>query len=100
MLPGTSFSSASRLKILISTAAKLRISSRAWSLNRWPKLRISQRNTGFSLFFLATASIALTGCRQDMQDQPKYKYLRSTEFFTDGRSARALIENTVARGHL
>ena len=35
-----------------------------------------------------------------MQDQPKYKYLRSTEFFTDGRSARPLVENTVARGHL
>lgn len=35
-----------------------------------------------------------------MQDQPKYKYLRSTAFFTDGRSARPLVENTVARGHL
>ena len=35
-----------------------------------------------------------------MHDQPKYKYLRSTEFFTDGRSARPLVENTIARGHL
>ncbi len=35
-----------------------------------------------------------------MHDQPKYKYLRGTEFFSDGRSARPLVENTVARGEL
>ena len=35
-----------------------------------------------------------------MQDQPKYKYLRGSEFFSDGRSARPLVENTVARGEL
>jgi len=35
-----------------------------------------------------------------MHDQPKYKYLRPTEFFPDGRSARPVLENTVARGHL
>jgi mono/diheme cytochrome c family protein len=46
------------------------------------------------------AAVALTGCRQDMQDQPKYKYLRPTEFFPDGRSARPVLENTVARGQL
>lgn len=50
----------------------------------------------FSLFAVFT----LTGCRQDMHDQPKYKYLRSSEFFTDGRSARPAVENTVARGQL
>jgi len=49
---------------------------------------------------LGIVALSLTACRQDMQDQPKYKYLRSTEFFTDGRSARPLVENTVARGHL
>jgi hypothetical protein len=35
-----------------------------------------------------------------MHDQPKYKYLRGSDFFTDGRSARPLVENTVARGQL
>ena len=39
-------------------------------------------------------------CRQDMHDQPKYTPLRPSEFFGDGRSARPLIEGTVARGHL
>ena len=40
------------------------------------------------------------GCRQDMHDQPKYIPLRASDFFGDGRSARPLIEGTVARGHL
>ncbi len=35
-----------------------------------------------------------------MHDQPKYIPLRPTDFFADGRSARPLIEGTVARGHL
>ena len=42
----------------------------------------------------------LTGCRQDMQDQPKFIPLRPSSFFADGRSERPLIEGTVARGHL
>jgi len=46
---------------------------------------------------LATLS---AGCRQDMQDQPKYIPLRPTDFFGDGRSERPLVEGTVARGHL
>lgn len=44
--------------------------------------------------------LALTGCRQDMQDQPKYIPLRPSSFFDDGRSARPIPVGTVARGHL
>lgn len=54
----------------------------------------------FKLFPLVLAAAALVGCRQDMQDQPKFIPLRSSTFFADGRSARPLIEGTVARGHL
>jgi cytochrome c553 len=43
---------------------------------------------------------ALAACRQDMHDQPKYLPLRPSSFFDDGRSARPIPENTVARGHL
>jgi mono/diheme cytochrome c family protein len=46
---------------------------------------------------LAAASV---GCRQDMHDQPKYIPLRPSTFFADGRSARPLVDGTVARGHL
>ncbi|HTS61633.1 MAG TPA: cytochrome c [Candidatus Acidoferrales bacterium] len=48
--------------------------------------------------FLAAA--ALSGCRQDMHDQPKFIPLRPSSFFEDGRSARPIPEGTVARGHL
>jgi mono/diheme cytochrome c family protein len=44
--------------------------------------------------------VLLSGCRQDMHDQPKYIPLRPSDFFADGRSERPLVEGTVARGHL
>jgi len=43
---------------------------------------------------------AAAGCRQDMHDQPKYKAFRPSDFFGDDRSARPLVEDTVARGEL
>jgi hypothetical protein len=46
------------------------------------------------------ALLASVGCRQDMHNQPKYIPLRPSDFFLDGRSARPLVEGTVARGHL
>jgi hypothetical protein len=42
-------------------------------------------------------ALALAGCRQDMQDQPKMRVLRPTTLFADGRSARAQVQGTVAR---
>jgi hypothetical protein len=50
---------------------------------------------------LAPACLTLlAGCRQDMHDQPRYKPFAETNFFGDGRSARPVIEGTVARGQL
>jgi hypothetical protein len=40
------------------------------------------------------------GCRQDMQDQPKFIPQRGTDFYADGRSVRPQVENTVARNQL
>lgn len=49
----------------------------------------------------ALFGLMLTGCsRLDMQDQPKYKPQRPSEFFADGRSGRPEIEGTVARGEM
>jgi hypothetical protein len=48
---------------------------------------------------LALAFTAV-GCRRDMQDEPKYKPLAESHFFTDHRSARPMVEDTVARGDL
>jgi len=49
--------------------------------------------------FLLTAVgfLALAGCRQDMQDQPKFIPLRSNTFFPDQRSARDPIRGTIPR---
>ena len=56
--------------------------------------KIVLRGILFGCFVLAA------GCRQDMQDQPKFKTYRADPFFADGRSARPLVEGTVARGNL
>lgn len=46
-------------------------------------------------------SLFLTaGCRQDMHDQPKFIPYRENPFFADDRSARPLVEGTVARDNL
>jgi hypothetical protein len=42
----------------------------------------------------------LGGCQQKMADQPRYEPLAKSDFFGDERSARPLVEGTVARGHL
>jgi mono/diheme cytochrome c family protein len=40
------------------------------------------------------------GCRYDMQDQPRYKAFRKSDFFSDKKAMRQLPEGTVARGYL
>ncbi len=44
--------------------------------------------------------LALAGCRLDMHDQPRFKPLAKSDFYPDLRSARPLVEGTVARGQL
>jgi cytochrome c553 len=48
------------------------------------------------IFLVALACLA--ACRSDMQDQPKYKPLRPSAFFPDGRSSRPVVPGTIARG--
>jgi mono/diheme cytochrome c family protein len=50
--------------------------------------------------FLVLCALAVISCRQDMHDQPKYEPLERSTFFGDERSARPIVEGTVARGHL
>jgi mono/diheme cytochrome c family protein len=42
----------------------------------------------------------LAGCRNDMHDQPRYRPLASSNFFSDGRASRPLVPGTIARGYL
>jgi mono/diheme cytochrome c family protein len=55
------------------------------------------------LVFALLLVLAIAGCtpiRQDMATQPKAKPLWPSDFFADGRSARPIVENTVAHGSL
>src|SRR5215211_7541590 len=52
------------------------------------------------LIFLVLLLLSISGCRYDMQDQPKMKPYRGTTFFGDGLSSRQPIQGTVARGFL
>jgi mono/diheme cytochrome c family protein len=49
---------------------------------------------------LIGCALSAAGCRQEMASQPSYRPLKPSAFFADGRSARPLIEGTVARGEL
>ena len=53
--------------------------------------------TALALTLLGCFAVA---CRQDMHDQPRYKPLARSAFFGDERSARPIVEDTVARGQL
>ena len=46
------------------------------------------------------AAMVAAACRQDMHNQPRYKPLAASSFFGDGRSARPVIADTVARGDM
>jgi mono/diheme cytochrome c family protein len=50
--------------------------------------------------FIAVCLVVLISCQQEMADQPRYEPLENSAFFGDERSARPLIEGTVARGQL
>ena len=53
------------------------------------------------LLWILTFSLLITaGCRYDMQDQPRYKVYKSSDWFQDGRASRELPEGTVPRGFL
>jgi len=50
------------------------------------------------LAVLAPVVVALAGCRIDMHVQPRQNPLSRSDFFADQRSARPVVEGTVARG--
>jgi hypothetical protein len=59
-----------------------------------------QKLKKLAAFGAMAATLVLAGCRQDMQDQPKFFPQRGTDFYADGRSVRPQVENTVARSQL
>lgn len=57
-------------------------------------------NRSWVLLLAAFCLLAAVGCQQQMADQPRYEPLQRSTFFGDERSARPLLPDTVARGHL
>ena len=49
---------------------------------------------------LTVNCLLFIGCRYDMQDQPKLKYYRQSDFFNNQMGSRPLVEGTVPRGYL
>ncbi len=56
--------------------------------------------SGSLLAITSQACSSVSGCRQDMHDQPKYRPLRASAFFENTSSARPLVDGTIARGTL
>jgi mono/diheme cytochrome c family protein len=63
-------------------------------------LRTDTARAACRALLIAAIAAAGSACRQDMHDQPKYIPLRGSAFFDDARSARPVVEGTVARGQL
>lgn len=72
--------------------------------NRLAELRM--RNSKFKKVFLFAflilpfAFLSACGIRQDMQDQPRLKAYKKSEFFSDKRGSRGMVEGTIPRGQL
>ena len=78
------------------SSAQLAVSSKASLLCR----RARRLQKGLVLLLTAHCLLLTSGCRRDMQDQPKAKVYRESSFFKDGVSSRPPVEGTVSRGYL
>lgn len=69
--------------------------------NKLSILRPASSRLGlFAMLMLCAVFAAGCGVRFDMQDQPRYKYYKHSDFFEDGRASRDKVPGTVARGQL
>lgn len=54
----------------------------------------------FLILIVAGLLASACGVRSDMQDQPRYKAYKKSEFFSDKRASRDRVEGTIPRGQL
>lgn len=62
--------------------------------------RATKNRFGFICLLLTAYCLLAIGCRYDMQDQPRYKAYKQSDWFSDKRASRDLVEGTVPRGYL
>jgi mono/diheme cytochrome c family protein len=82
-----------KIEKAISVCHKAQLNRRAG-----PPRRTSTR-WAWSLGLLPVA-LLLSGCRQDMHNQPRYEALEPSAFFNDGQASRKPVPNTVPRDAL
>lgn len=51
-------------------------------------------------YFLFTVPVLVTGCVQEMADQPRIESYEASTFFEDGQGSRLPVAGTIARGEL
>lgn len=64
------------------------------------KGKVDRRLSVFAFLLFTFAFSSACGVRFDMQDQPRLKAYKKSDFFADGRGSRDQVEGTVARGQL
>jgi mono/diheme cytochrome c family protein len=80
-----------------------KMEDRRWKMENRRKMEDGRSHPPSSILyplFSLLLVIAVTGCRDEMYDQPKFIPLRKTNFFSDSLSSRPPVPGTVARGHL
>lgn len=67
----------------------------------WLEMKAIKRSIRNKITLAAVLlALLLSGCLNNMRDQPRYEPLEVSQFFSDQRSARPLVDNTVPRGAL
>ena len=64
------------------------------------QLSVGRTRVGLLLLTALCVLSSACGLRFDMQDQPRYKTYKKSDWFKDGRASRDKIDGTVARGQL
>lgn len=64
------------------------------------KLKVKSKAHVFTFAFLLFIFSFASACRYDMQDQPRYKAYKQSDFFSDKKAMRDLPEGTIPRGFL
>lgn len=80
---------------MLSCREQKAVGSRQKAASALPRRRV----VVFCLLLSASCLLS-SGCRRDMQDQPKSIAYRENTFYKDGTGSRPLVEGTVPRGFL
>ena len=73
---------------------------RQWAVGCGQRAVRGSRRKVLYCLLLTAYCLLFMGCRQDMQDQPRYEVYEPSKQFKDGLSSRPLVEGTVPRGYL